>query len=80
VTTPPHPVTADTVLRLDPLDWVHALCQQIPDRGQIVAQASRDKDEVLVADPDLDQIEEVRHVWLFFRDRRPETYQHLTTV
>jgi hypothetical protein len=27
-------VTADTVLRLDPLDWVHALCQQIPDRRQ----------------------------------------------
>lgn len=34
VEIPLHPVTADTVLRLDPLDWVHALCQQIPDRGQ----------------------------------------------
>jgi len=34
VTTPPHPVTADTVLRLEPLDWVHAICQQITDRGQ----------------------------------------------
>src|SRR3989304_10444240 len=28
------PVTADTALRLPPRDWVHALCQQIPDRGQ----------------------------------------------
>ncbi|NIS72608.1 MAG: acyltransferase [Proteobacteria bacterium] len=43
-------------------------------RGQIVAEASRDKDELLIADIDLDMIEEVRKVWQFFRDRRPETY------
>ena len=43
-------------------------------RGQIIAQASRDQDEVLVADLDLDLIAEVRKVWQFFRDRRPETY------
>ncbi|MDA1008589.1 MAG: acyltransferase [Planctomycetota bacterium] len=43
-------------------------------RGQIVAQASRDKDEVLVADLDLDLIKEVRNVWQFYRDRRPESY------
>ncbi len=43
-------------------------------RGQIVAEASRDKDELLIADIDLDMIEEVRRVWQFFRDRRPETY------
>ncbi len=47
-------------------------------RGKIVAQASRDKDEVLVADLDLDMIAEVRKVWQFFRDRRPETYAPLT--
>ena len=43
-------------------------------RGQIVAQASRDKTELITADLDLDQIREVRNVWQFFRDRRPETY------
>ena len=48
-------------------------------RGKIVAQASRDKDEVLVADLDLDMILEVRKVWQFFRDRRPESYGPLTT-
>jgi len=32
--TPPQPSSADTVLQLNPLDWIHALCQQIPDRGQ----------------------------------------------
>jgi len=48
-------------------------------RGQIIAQASRDRDEVLVADLDLDQIAEVRKVWPFFHDRRPETYGPVTS-
>ena len=47
-------------------------------RGKIIAQASRDKDEVVVADLDLDMIAEVRKVWQFFRDRRPESYGPLT--
>jgi beta-ureidopropionase len=46
-------------------------------RGQIVAQASRDKDEVLTADLDLDMIAEVRKTWQFFRDRRPDQYESL---
>src|ERR671938_646308 len=47
-------------------------------RGKIIAQASRDKDEVVVADLDLDMIEEVRRVWQFFRDRRPDSYGEIT--
>jgi len=43
-------------------------------RGQILVQASRDRDELITAELDLDQIREVRNVWQFFRDRRPETY------
>ncbi|HYF14900.1 MAG TPA: nitrilase-related carbon-nitrogen hydrolase [Phycisphaerales bacterium] len=43
-------------------------------RGRTVAQAPRDKTEVLVADLDLSQIDEVRATWQFYRDRRPETY------
>ncbi len=46
-------------------------------RGQIIAQACRDKDEVLTADLDLDQIAEVRKTWQFFRDRRPDMYESL---
>ncbi len=46
-------------------------------RGQIVAQASREADEVLTADLDLDQIKEVRQTWQFFRDRRPDSYVDL---
>ena len=47
-------------------------------RGQIIAQAARDQDEVLTADLDLDLIAEVRKTWQFFRDRRPDTYEALT--
>src|SRR5580693_5144430 len=46
-------------------------------RGQIIAQASRDKDEVVTADLDLDLISQVRKTWQFFRDRRPDTYGDL---
>jgi beta-ureidopropionase len=47
-------------------------------RGQIVAQAARDKDELLVADLDLDLIQQVRNTWQFFRDRRPDSYEQIT--
>jgi len=46
-------------------------------RGQFVAMGSRDKDELVMADLDLDLIKEVRDLWQFYRDRRPETYETL---
>jgi N-carbamoylputrescine amidase len=46
-------------------------------RGQIIAQAPRDEDALVVADLNLDMIREVRNTWQFFRDRRPETYESL---
>ncbi|HXE73151.1 MAG TPA: nitrilase-related carbon-nitrogen hydrolase [Candidatus Nitrosotenuis sp.] len=49
-------------------------------RGQILVEGSRDRDEVVVADLDLDMIREVRNVWQFYRDRRPETYSALTAL
>jgi len=49
-------------------------------RGQIVAIASDDKDELLVTEIDLELIDEVRATWQFFRDRRPEAYQDLTAL
>jgi beta-ureidopropionase len=47
-------------------------------RGQFLAEASRDQTELITADLDLDQIREVRNVWQFYRDRRPETYEAIT--
>jgi beta-ureidopropionase len=46
-------------------------------RGQIIAQAPRDQDAIVVADLDLDLIREVRNTWQFFRDRRPDSYGQL---
>lgn len=47
-------------------------------RGKIIAQAARDTDELVVADLNLDEIREVRNIWQFYRDRRPESYGELT--
>jgi len=49
-------------------------------RGKIIAQAARDKDEIVVADLNLDEIIEVRNIWQFYRDRRPETYEAITSI
>lgn len=49
-------------------------------RGQIMAEGARDKDEVVVANLDLDVIRQVRDVWQFYRDRRPETYARTTEI
>ena len=46
-------------------------------RGQFEAMGSRDQDELVVADLDLSQIDEVRKVWQFYRDRRPDAYDEL---
>lgn len=43
-------------------------------RGQIIAEAPRDEDFLVVADLDMDKIREVRNTWQFFRDRRPDAY------
>jgi beta-ureidopropionase len=47
-------------------------------RGNFLATASEDKDELVIAEMNFDLIEEVRRVWQFYRDRRPETYQAMT--
>ncbi len=46
-------------------------------RGKLITQASEDKDELVAADIDLEQIREVRDGWQFFRDRRPEMYKEI---
>jgi beta-ureidopropionase len=46
--------------------------------GRILSIGSRDRDEVVAADLDLDLIEKVRAHWPFYRDRRPESYADLS--
>ena len=49
-------------------------------RGRFVAEGSRDRTELVVADLNLDLIKEVRDTWQFYRDRRPETYGTITAL
>ena len=49
-------------------------------KGEILAEGSKDKDELVTANVDLDMIKEVRNMWQFHRDRRPETYAKLTEI
>ena len=49
-------------------------------RGNFLSVGSEDHDELIVADMDLELIEEVRRVWQFYRDRRPETYGPLAEL
>lgn len=46
-------------------------------RGNMLAVGSEDKDELVVAEMNLDVIEEVRRTWQFYRDRRPDTYEDM---
>jgi beta-ureidopropionase len=43
-------------------------------RGEIIAQASDTDEDVVVADVDLSLIPELRAMWGYYRDRRPDLY------
>lgn len=47
-------------------------------QGEILAQASHDKEEILIAEVDLDLQENVRQNWPFLRDRRIDAFEDLT--
>jgi N-carbamoylputrescine amidase len=47
-------------------------------QGEILAQASADKEETLVVDLDLSRTETVRRLWPFFRDRRIDAFDGLS--
>jgi N-carbamoylputrescine amidase len=45
----------------------------------VVAQASHDKEEVLIGDVDLRLLEDTRRNWPFLRDRRIDSYGPITS-
>ena len=45
----------------------------------VIAEASHDSEEILVAEVDLKAIEEVRRNWPFLRDRRIDAYGQITS-
>lgn len=48
------------------------------ERGEILVEASCDKEEILYQEYDLDKIKKDRLSWGLFRDRRPHCYQDIT--
>ena len=46
-------------------------------QGEILAQASENKEEILIVNIDKRRTEEVRRIWPFFRDRRIDQYDGL---
>jgi N-carbamoylputrescine amidase len=46
--------------------------------GRVIAQASHDKEEILVAEIDLKLLEDTRRNWPFLRDRRIDAYGGIT--
>jgi N-carbamoylputrescine amidase len=46
--------------------------------GVVLAQASADREEILLAEIDLNRIEEVRRNWPFLRDRRIDAYDGIS--
>jgi N-carbamoylputrescine amidase len=46
--------------------------------GEILAKASADKEEILIASVDLSKLDDTRTHWPFLRDRRIDAYENLT--
>jgi N-carbamoylputrescine amidase len=46
--------------------------------GRVIAQASHDKEEVLLGEVDTRLMEEIRRNWPFLRDRRIDSYAQIT--
>ena len=46
--------------------------------GRVMAEASHDKEEILIGNCDLQQLEDVRRNWPFLRDRRIDSYEGIS--
>jgi N-carbamoylputrescine amidase len=46
--------------------------------GRVIAEASHDKEEILIGDVDLRALEDIRRNWPFLRDRRIDSYAPIT--
>jgi len=47
--------------------------------GRVLAEASSDKEEILLGEVNLKELEEIRRNWPFLRDRRIESYAQITS-
>ena len=49
-------------------------------KGELIEQAGREEENILLAEFDLEKIEKLRRGWGVFRDRRPELYKVLLSI
>ncbi len=49
-------------------------------RGEIVVQAGEGQDQLISADINLEEVREIRNLWQFYRDRRPDAYGDLVDL
>ena len=49
-------------------------------RGKIESQLDDHSDGLLVHDMEMDEVREIRNLWQFYRDRRPEISEDLTAL
>ncbi|NVK54101.1 MAG: carbon-nitrogen hydrolase [Alteromonadaceae bacterium] len=47
-------------------------------QGEVLAQASADKEETLLVELDMSRTEQIKRIWPYFRDRRIDAYGDLT--
>ena len=47
--------------------------------GTVIAEASHDKEEILIGEVDLHRLEDIRRNWPFLRDRRIDSYAPITS-
>ncbi|MFZ0135451.1 MAG: nitrilase-related carbon-nitrogen hydrolase [Candidatus Sulfotelmatobacter sp.] len=47
--------------------------------GRVVAEASHDREEILMGDVDLKTLEDIRRNWPFLRDRRIDAYAPISS-
>ena len=52
----------------------HGSSMIVSPRGEILAEASGTRDDITVADVDLSALPQLRELWGYYRDRRPEMY------
>lgn len=70
-------VAVNRIGREDDLEfWGHSFVAD--PSGQVIAEASADREEVLIVECDLGKIDEQRVGWPFFRDRRIDAYDGIT--
>ncbi len=49
-------------------------------QGEMIKQASEDKEEVMLFDINFNENKEIRKIWPFFRDRRVDSYTNLNKI